>query len=140
MCKHTKQVEEFHKSKQTKDGYSSYCSPCKVEANRRSDAKRLSENREKFLNQRKSWHLKRTYGITLERYQLMLDAQGGVCAICRKVCSRMLAVDHCHESNKIRGLLCQRCNQGIGMFDDDPHTINMAGAYLDRTAGTKDLT
>lgn len=132
MCKVTKPVSEFHKSKQTKDGYFSYCAPCKVEANRRSDRKRLSENREKFLDQRKNWHLKKTFGITLEQYREMLSDQNGTCAICLREDSsdRMLAVDHCHKTGKVRGLLCQMCNRAIGQLDDDISRLRRAIDYL----------
>lgn len=133
MCKKTKPVARFHKSTLTKSGYSSYCSPCKYEANKRSNEKRLTDNRVKFLNQRKNWHLKQMYGISLDEYNRLLEIQNGVCAICFKSANaRMLAVDHCHKSKKVRGLLCEKCNRGIGMFHDNPQTIISAAKYLER--------
>lgn len=66
----------------------------------------------------------------------MLAAQGGTCAICGKECDihRNLAVDHDHESGKVRGLLCQNCNVGLGHFKDNPALLQQAIDYLRRTA------
>jgi hypothetical protein len=62
--------------------------------------------------------LKRQYGLTLEDYETMLVTQGGVCKMCGgPPGKRMLAVDHDHETGKIRGLLCVRCNVGLGFYE-----------------------
>ena len=73
--------------------------------------------------------LKRTYGITLEQYDQMFDQQNGVCAICGGTNSdgKRLSVDHNHTTNKVRKLLCQRCNVGLGFIEDG---IFMAKAKL----------
>ncbi len=61
------------------------------------------------------------YGITVEQYDAMLRQQNGLCAICGRAPKRFrLAVDHDHETGEIRGLLCTRCNLGLGWFRDDP--------------------
>lgn len=132
MCKVTKLVAEFHKSKTTKSGYSSYCKTCKYEANKTSNRKRMSEDRIKFLEQRKNWHLKITYGIGLDEYKTMLEKQNGACAIClREEKGRMLAVDHSHATNEIRGLLCGKCNRAIGQFDDNVESLKRAALYIE---------
>ena len=84
------------------------------------------------------WHLRRTFGITLEDYDEMLKAQGGVCAICRcqetatrKGIPKHLAVDHDHDTGKIRGLLCQLCNQIIGRAKENKDRLKAALAYLE---------
>jgi len=81
--------------------------------------------------------LKRYYGIDLAKYQEMLLAQNGVCAICFKPETSVvngkikpLAVDHCHNSEKIRGLLCARCNQAVGLFGEDINVLSNAIEYL----------
>lgn len=76
--------------------------------------------------------LKDRYGITLAEYEALLAAQGGVCAICRKACStgKSLAVDHNHETKVVRGLLCRKCNRGIGHFNDDRTLLQEAINYL----------
>ena len=64
-------------------------------------------------------------------YDALLALQGGVCAICSK--NRPLGVDHCHLFNEVRGLLCNKCNLGLGMFDDDPDRLRAAADYLERS-------
>ena len=131
MCKIIKPVYDFHKNKKLKSGYSSYCRKCKYESNKRSDKKGLSENREKFLDQRKNWHLKTMYNITLNDYKKILKSQNNVCAICMKKDKyKMLAVDHCHKTNKVRGLLCQKCNRAIGQLDENINSLKNAIKYL----------
>jgi len=79
--------------------------------------------------------LQSKYGISLVDYDEMLEAQGRGCAICGKTPEaegRQLAVDHDHETDEIRGLLCSRCNPGLGMFMDDPELLRSAIAYLER--------
>ncbi len=79
------------------------------------------------------------YGLTLDDYQNLHDAQSGVCAICgnpetaqdgHSGAPKMLAVDHCHDSKKVRGLLCIMCNTGLGKFCDDPEILMRAIEYL----------
>jgi hypothetical protein len=75
------------------------------------------------------------FGVTLEEYERLLVLQDGVCAICKRPCSsgRRLAVDHCHKTGMIRGLLCKACNTAIGFLDDSTHLLDRAMSYL-RTA------
>lgn len=80
------------------------------------------------------------YGITIDAYDKLLAEQGGVCAICREVedikgrngAVRSLSVDHCHETGAVRGLLCGRCNTGLGYFRDSPTVLSAACSYLAR--------
>lgn len=83
--------------------------------------------------------LKRQFGISLKDYMDMYDAQDGKCWICGKEGnsyssdngrSKTLAVDHCHDSKKIRGLLCNSCNVGLGKFKDNPSLLRKAIKYL----------
>src|SRR5712691_2192430 len=76
--------------------------------------------------------LKRKYGISLEDYERLLALQNGACAICRRKSDRMLCVDHCHKTGRVRGLLCHKCNAGLGCYDDDPSFMRAAAAYLER--------
>lgn len=76
------------------------------------------------------------YGITPTDYDALLKSQGGKCAICKRPSSdfkRRLHVDHDHTTNKIRGLLCVKCNQGIGYFNDCPELLQQARKYLSDT-------
>lgn len=90
----------------------------------------------------KNTHLMRQYGITLDDYKAMATAQGGLCKICRNPetalnhrtgMPRELAVDHCHSSGDVRGLLCTRCNTGLGVFRDDISILEKAIVYLTGT-------
>lgn len=77
---------------------------------------------------------KRKYGITLEQYEAMLKDQENACLICGRKNNddnRRLYVDHCHKTKKVRGLLCYRCNTGIGLFNDDSNLVAKAVYYLD---------
>ena len=69
------------------------------------------------------------YGITLEIYQKILAAQGGGCAICGS--NRRLHTDHSHSTKVVRGILCENCNRGLGMFQDSSDRLRLAMAYLD---------
>lgn len=80
--------------------------------------------------------MKYSYGLTLEQYDQMFEQQGGVCAICsererrkRKNKTLRLCVDHNHQTNKIRGLLCSHCNTVIGKLRvDTKGIINLQNA------------
>uniref|UniRef100_UPI00403FE523 endonuclease VII domain-containing protein n=1 Tax=Streptomyces sp. SS7 TaxID=3108485 RepID=UPI00403FE523 len=80
-------------------------------------------------------HIKRAYGITAREYEAMLERQGGRCAICAipsESSKRRLAVDHCHRTGRVRGLLCGLCNTAIGKLKDDPVLLLKAVSYLER--------
>jgi hypothetical protein len=77
--------------------------------------------------------LKRAYGITLEKYDAMLELQGGHCAVCDRVVNdngKHLHVDHDHVTGKIRGILCSQHNSTIGYCDDDPLILLRLAEYL----------
>jgi hypothetical protein len=77
--------------------------------------------------------LKRTYSITPEAVDSMLKEQGSGCAICgtRDFGPRGSNIDHCHETGKVRGLLCINCNQALGKFKDDTSLLKKAIEYLE---------
>jgi hypothetical protein len=82
---------------------------------------------------RKEGNLRRTYGISIEEYGILLKKQGGRCAICGKIPNgRDLCVDHDHKTGKIRGLLCHNCNTGIGQFQDNILLLQNTIKYLER--------
>jgi hypothetical protein len=90
--------------------------------------------KEKLAPGKRAFNLKDKYGLTVEQYDAMLEAQGGVCATCGKPCDRRkrLAVDHAHETRKVRGLLCERCNLALGLLGEDPETISRMAEYVRR--------
>ena len=84
------------------------------------------------LNYRKNI-LKRYYGIKIEDYNRIFDEQNGCCKICNRHQSefkRALSVDHCHNTNTIRGLLCNSCNRGIGYLQDSVELLKSSIEYL----------
>lgn len=107
---------------------------------------RYAKNRERILAYAKDWHaanpekarrnsLKR-YGITPEEYHKLLESQSGGCAICgstdsKRKGSRYLFVDHCHDTGKIRGLLCNTCNVGVGQLPTSA-ACRSAADYLEK--------
>lgn len=108
-----------------------------------------SENRKEYM---RNWHKKaraanadahansyllKRYGITLETYREQLSKQNNVCAICKQpetavIKNKRIAmpVDHCHKTGKTRGLLCTKCNRGLGLFRDNPDILENAIEYL----------
>ncbi len=103
-------------------------------------------NREKVQEYKKQWqrrhpekrrqarrraHLKKRFGMSLQQYDAMLAKQKGLCAICgTPPKSGSLRVDHDHADGSVRGLLCNACNQGIGIFKDSPTIVEAALKYL----------
>ena len=79
---------------------------------------------------RRKDNLKYRYGITEEQYDQMLEKQNHTCAICNEKPEKNLAVDHCHTTGEVRGLLCMNCNKGLGMFKEDENRIIKAAEYI----------
>jgi hypothetical protein len=84
---------------------------------------------------RRRAELQQKYSVELERYEEMWTAQEGACRICSGgLLSRskdsFASVDHCHQTGRVRGLLCHRCNLAIGQFGDDPALLLRAAEYL----------
>lgn len=110
---------------------------CKDCSRREADSWRV-ENRERYLSVARANRAKRwrdaslaTYGITAEDYEEMLARQGGKCCVCGGLNrGRRLAVDHDHETGRVRGLLCNRCNTAIGLLREDPDLLAEALVYL----------
>lgn len=74
-------------------------------------------------------HRIRSYGLTLDQYDAMLTAQNGCCLICEQRMTRP-AIDHCHTTGKVRGLLCGPCNRALGLFRESPRILRRAAAYV----------
>jgi hypothetical protein len=97
--------------------------------------KRADQERYRYNNKRniRLRYLKRRYGITIEQYDTMVEKQGGLCAICGKPPNgrwKRLAVDHCHKTGKVRGLLCHACNVLLGHAEDNWEVLCNAVRYL----------
>ena len=83
-------------------------------------------------NKTRNNELKRSFGLTLDDYNKLLKKQKRVCAICKQKDPYFtnLAVDHCHKTNKVRGLLCHLCNRALGLFKEDIKALKCAIKYL----------
>lgn len=76
--------------------------------------------------------LRKQFGLSAQDYEQMWDAQDGRCAICRRPENgRRLDVDHCHETGEVRGLLCNPCNQALGLLGEDTERIQAVLTYLE---------
>lgn len=118
----------------TKDGS---CRPCRNERGR----KYQRDNREARLEYQRQWHKdnkkkiqayyrNKKYGLSDESFEQMFKEQNGLCAICQ--IKPAILVDHCHTTNKVRGLLCNPCNQAIGLFAENVRTIAASIVYLEK--------
>ena len=142
-CKKVKPVEEFHKDKSTKDGFHFRCILCD-NANsakyRKQYPERVRKTQSKFKGVYKHkqavYDLKRDWKMTLEEKKKKIRKQRGKCAICKTKLNSLsdFKVDHDHETDQRRDLLCQCCNTGLGMFHEDQTVLLNAIMYLKRWA------
>jgi hypothetical protein len=95
---------------------------------RAKDAARYRAWRAANPGQSRAQTLRKRYGLDLGALETLLAAQNGRCAICRA--SEATCIDHCHETGRVRGVLCRMCNSGLGQFRDDPERIRCAIRYL----------
>lgn len=96
-----------------------------------NNKEKIIERTKRNINpiKKKENELKRLYNMTLEDWKLQHEIQAGKCAIC-EVELDILCVDHCHDTGKVRGLLCQKCNTGLGMLGDNLKNIERAYLYM----------
>ena len=104
-------LDGFHLSKRASDGLASWCKTC-VNSIKREPRQRVYSPEDK-----RKWALKSRYNLTPAQYQSMLTKQGGKCALCSAE-PKTFHVDHCHNTGKVRGLLCHKCNIRLGGWDD----------------------
>jgi hypothetical protein len=122
MCKVEKSISLFSVDNRSKTGYQTRCKECQAIV------------KKEMARYYRGKHLEYKYGITHEQYEEMLEKQDHRCAICsieeKYAENSRLCVDHNHETNELRGLLCKKCNQGIGLFQDNADFCDSAGRYL----------
>jgi hypothetical protein len=125
-CRQRKPIAEF--SRRLGGLYfQAKCKPCAAEIQREY----AGRHPERFKRMMRKAHLKKMYGLSPDRYLLLYEAQDGECAICRRPEPKQkLCVDHNHETKSIRGLLCSRCNTGVGLFLENPRLLLLAAGYL----------
>lgn len=100
-----------------------------------SRKKYYSANQEYMIGRQRKYQLA-IYGLTEESYKDLFESQSGLCAICSTDRPtgrwKVFAVDHCHITGKVRGLLCNECNRGMGLLRDNAELLRKAAAYLER--------
>lgn len=144
-CEEIKPLQAFHKSNRHSLGVKNECALCtnaylRAHYHNNSKIQHRANNRNNYY--------KREYGITYEQYLILFSSREGKCDICKTVCEpsgpeltnikNVLAVDHCHKTGRVRGLLCQTCNQGMGLFKDDIDLLVSAHVYLLNDSDVKD--
>ena len=125
-CKKLTDMDLFATNKQGKYQKQSWCTPCR--------SIYYIENKPRFQHLIRDRMLKREYGIDKEGYKKLLKLQNGKCAICglleKEHRNQVLNVDHNHITKKVRGLLCNNCNRGIGHLKDSIFNLRKALEYL----------
>lgn len=109
-CKQAVAHENYTRNSRTSSGFGSRCKACHNAGNNEA-------------------YWKRAYGLSKAQVGSLRVAQGNVCAICGQPNPQHL--DHDHVTGRIRRLLCQRCNHGLGLFRDDPFLLRMAALYVE---------
>lgn len=129
-CGEAKPLDQYNKKARARDGLNYKCRPC-------VNAESLAwyrNNRERVKKNHREWSLRALYGITESEFQRLLKLQDGKCALCPVEYSdkgkRNLVVDHDHETGRVRGLLCTRCNTSIGQLGDNSEGLRRALAYV----------
>ncbi|MFC7810306.1 MULTISPECIES: endonuclease VII domain-containing protein [Streptomyces] len=112
-CGEIKPHSEWTRNRSASDGLATLCKLCKAVQGR-------------------AGHLKRQYGITEMERDALVASQGGACCIC--LAAPAAHVDHCHETGRVRGVLCFSCNAALGQFKDRPDAIRRAAAYVEGNA------
>jgi len=127
-CGLDKPTDLFSKNRRDTRGYTYQCKACES-AKHKEYYQRTKKDR---LAYRRSY----LYGVDDETYDKMKESCGNLCEICGGKCpsGRRLAVDHCHTTDKVRGLLCTNCNTALGSFKDDKALLHKAIQYLERTS------
>jgi hypothetical protein len=134
-CRQVKPITEFYARRDSRR-YTTYCKPCSII--RRKAWAKANPSVNKAAQKRR--HIKRRYGIDPLWHGAMQAAQNHVCAICKtkNPYNKSLGVDHDHKTGAVRGLLCDKCNRGIGHFNDDRALLRAALDYLDNHSGVRD--
>jgi hypothetical protein len=126
-CKQTKPITEFANNKVKKDGLQERCKECT-----KTHYQKTKHLRSKPSSEDKRRWLMSSYGLTVEAFNKMFSDQQGLCAICgtSEWGRPSPSIDHCHTSGKVRGLLCNNCNRGLGLFKDNFTFLMKAAHYV----------
>jgi len=128
ICKEVKlRKEDFYRFSNRK--IAGYCKECSKELS--SLYTKSREKTKDLMYKRKGYTRKYRYGITNEEIDLLNKKQENKCKICSKeFINEIFDIDHCHKTGKVRGLLCRKCNYGLGCFEDDVKLLKKVIDYL----------
>jgi hypothetical protein len=140
-CGQFKDINNFHKRAncESRDGHRNTCIECINVYKRGYYGEKHRDKWQQYHHDYYKAHkkefreqkLRQDFGLSLEDYEKMSKEQGGVCAICSNTPNgKPLSVDHCHSTKRVRGLLCNYCNTGLGNFRDNPAVLVNAVSYL----------
>lgn len=134
-CKQEKSLDNFHRSKNSKDGKGGRCKQCSSEYNKEWQAKDPVRARESWMKSYKKTYdaekiKARRHGLTMVEYNQLVDQKNGKCWICDEVPTGYLNVDHDHVTGKVRGMLCLGCNTALGSLKDRVDLLEKAIKYL----------
>jgi hypothetical protein len=160
VCKLEKSIEEFREAKGYKGGRHSQCKGCEADRLRewrksnpdktqaqwsRNNAKRKMngdgyynpDRKQEWSRRRRNSHLKKKYNITLLEWESVFEAQGHKCLTCHRSEGLLeggghvrMVTDHCHKTNRLRGIICNDCNRALGAVRDEPETLQNLIDYL----------
>ena len=123
-CKEYKKDNKFSKDKSTPTGLNGWCKKC------------VAEKRKSRASYYRNYNFVRYYGVTTQDRNNMHTEQNGKCKICKRpiylsgATETIACIDHSHETGEVRGLLCQDCNRGLGLFKDSKEFLLEAARYL----------
>jgi hypothetical protein len=126
-CNREKSLDQFYTDLHNRSGLQSYCKACK--ALRGRELRKVDVVKTKTQDRKAKL---RKYDLAPDEFDKMLSAQNGRCAVCRRTIEeeKQLQIDHNHTTNKVRGLLCGKCNRGLGLFGEDLNLLSKAVEYL----------
>lgn len=136
-CAAAKPVSQFSRRSGYGDGRNAWCKAC--HSSYMAVYEESYERRRPTSAEVRAANYRKIHGITVGQYEVLLASQNGKCAICKttkpgKNVTNFM-VDHCHNTSRIRGLLCRSCNMALGMMKDSTTILRDAADYLERTAG-----
>lgn len=131
-CGVEKELDAFHNYKKGPQGKAYRCKECDSVAGKAYKARQCPK-RMRLMNRDRLMRSK--YGIEPSDFEAMHNRAGGVCEICKGPPTvyqghETLCIDHCHTTGKVRGLLCAKCNQALGLFQDSTWNLEAAISYL----------
>lgn len=120
-CHVDQPIENYHKSGQR--GRLAYCKTCRAKQRKTWSNGRVGREAARRA------HLQARYKLSLDEVSAVLIAQDSKCLICQELLEKY-HIDHCHDTGRIRGILCGKCNMGLGLFKDSPELLSRAVKYL----------